>query len=626
MNRYFFVLLIILSGFIKLSGQSDEFNIPFVETMPLIDGFPDNLQGISDWHSFPGIGKTNDKNSDYGVNYKTAYNFNFFYLLIEATSDSIIVRDRAYQNGDGFHLVIAKPVIGQQANEFYVLQFSPSDKSKNLAARKAIWYYNIDLSGRPLSSATKLECSSIGGKSYFELLLPWNDVYPYNPLFNDSIGINFCFVKAVGEKEKNYYFVKYDERIQSELSKRDYVIAKFDKPDELDNSCSFARLEQKNIMAGQSLKIRTISYVNSQNTASYYFAISSADNFVYGSLFKRLNFVKGFNSNEFEFPTEKINPRGYKLVWKCSDGTEGEIPFTILPYINEENEKAALNSLKSQISEGDYHTLLFRLNSILNSYSQVKTYETAGNIREAYLNYIEAIAGLKKDNHSLTDKKGISRRAFLSEIDNTLQPYTIKIPGNFSRDKKYPLFVMLHGSGSDDQYMLGNNLTNNQFIEIAPFGRGTSNCFTTDNAEKDVKEAIDDVIRNYPVDTTKIILAGFSMGGYGAYRIFYEYPKLFKGVAVFSGHPNLASKWIGEGYPDFLDAKYLKSFKNLPVFIYHSKNDLNCPYSLTEQLVKKLIKAGAKVEFVTTGEGGHGIIDESHIENYFKWIQNTLNK
>ena len=142
----------------------------------------------------------------------------------------------------------------------------------------------------------------------------------------------------------------------------------------------------------------------------------------------------------------------------------------------------------------------------------------------------------------------------------------------------------------------------------------------------DVKEAIDDVIKNYPIDTTKIVIAGFSMGGYGAYRIFYEYPKLFKGVVVFSGHPNLPNYWLGKGHPDFLKPEYLKPFKNIPVFIYHSKNDMNCPYDLTKQLVEKLIKAGAKVEFVTTTEGGHGIIDKNHTEIYYKWLKDMIEK
>ncbi|MBK6966417.1 MAG: prolyl oligopeptidase family serine peptidase [Bacteroidales bacterium] len=170
--------------------------------------------------------------------------------------------------------------------------------------------------------------------------------------------------------------------------------------------------------------------------------------------------------------------------------------------------------------------------------------------------------------------------------------------------------------------MLKENLTDGNFIEIAPFGRGTSNCFTTDYAEKDVKEAIDDAILNYPIDTSRIIIAGFSMGGYGAYRIFYEYPGLFKGVVVFSGHPNLAGKWIGEGYPDFLNPTYLEPFKNIPVFIYHSKNDLNCPYDLTEELVAKLKKTGAKVEFITTEEGGHGILNDSYTSVYLQWLKN----
>jgi predicted esterase len=114
------------------------------------------------------------------------------------------------------------------------------------------------------------------------------------------------------------------------------------------------------------------------------------------------------------------------------------------------------------------------------------------------------------------------------------------------------------------------------------------------------------------------------MGGYGAYRIFYEYPELFNGIAVFSGHPNLANKWIGVGYPDFLDKKFLKPFKNIPVFIFHSKNDLNCPYELTEQLVAKLRQSGAKVEFVTTTDTGHGIIDKNNLPVYYKWLKYIL--
>lgn len=65
----------------------------------------------------------------------------------------------------------------------------------------------------------------------------------------------------------------------------------------------------------------------------------------------------------------------------------------------------------------------------------------------------------------------------------------------------------------------------------------------------------------------------------------------------------------------------LYAFRNSLFFIYHSKNDLNCPYDLTLELVAKLKSAGAWVEFVTIAEGGHGIIEKGFLSQYFKWLR-----
>jgi hypothetical protein len=143
-----------------------------------------------------------------------AYNLDYLYLIIESDADSITSRDRGYQNGDGFHLVIAKDDSGMRTREFYVLRFNPNSNSSNQPATKAYWYYNVDLSGKQLSKNTLFSSSSLNGKSYFELLLPWDEVYPYHPIFNEEIGINLCFVKAIGAYDKNYYFLKKDPYIQ----------------------------------------------------------------------------------------------------------------------------------------------------------------------------------------------------------------------------------------------------------------------------------------------------------------------------------------------------------------------------------------------------------------------------
>jgi predicted esterase len=623
MKKYL-ITLVILAFWATGFGQQPVLNIPFMENLPTIDGLPDESLNRIAWQSFTNSEKSNDLNPDFTTRYKIAYSLNGLYLVIETESDSIIYRDRAYQNGDGFHLVIAKPDSGKATDEFYVLRFSPANETKNIPARKGVWYYNIDLSGKQLSASTQFVCKSKGGKSYFELALPWSEVYPYHPLFSDSIGFNFCFVKAVGEKDKNYYLLKKDNRIQSELSKREYVTAKFEPPVKPDKPVSLINIERRNITSGNNVNVKISSFAATESLVSYHFSIRSADDYSYISLYEDKQLSAGINSTAFVLPTENLLPGGYKLFWKCSDNSEGDIALSILPVLDYDKEKAGLVKVGNELSEGDYNTMLFTLQNLAKDTEKLKPYETAGAIREQFTNYLNTVEKIKNNPAFLSEKPGISRRAFLSAIDSTLQPYTIKLPGNFDPKKKYPLFVMLHGSGSDDQGMLNNQLTENDFIEIAPYGRGTSNCFTTDGAETDVIEAIEDAIKNFPVNASEIILAGFSMGGYGAYRIYHEYPGMFKGVAVFSGHPNLATKWLGEGFPDFLDPSYLKTFRNTPVFIYHSKNDLNCPYSLTIELVEKLRNKGAKVEFVTTSEGGHGIIDKENLPQYFKWVKRII--
>jgi predicted esterase len=133
-------------------------------------------------------------------------------------------------------------------------------------------------------------------------------------------------------------------------------------------------------------------------------------------------------------------------------------------------------------------------------------------------------------------------------------------------------------------------------------------------------EALADVMVNYPVDTTRIIIAGFSMGGYGAMRVFWQFPDVFRGVAVLSGHPNLATKWIGEGHPDFLQENFLDPFRDVPVFIYHSRNDLNCPFALVEQMTDRLGHAGAMLTVSISEMGGHGVMDETAAPLFRKWV------
>ena len=103
------------------------------------------------------------------------------------------------------------------------------------------------------------------------------------------------------------------------------------------------------------------------------------------------------------------------------------------------------------------------------------------------------------------------------------------------------------------------------------------------------------------------------MGGYGAYRTFFETPQKYKAVAIFSGTPTLRIK----DAPNFSEEKNLSAFADIPVFIFHGEKDMNCAFAITRDVAAKLTKAGARVELQIDPDKGHempksGTIDVFH--------------
>ena len=283
---------------------------------------------------------------------------------------------------------------------------------------------------------------------------------------------------------------------------------------------------------------------------------------------------------------------------------------------------------KHYISSGSYATLIYHIDRYSDFLKFLKPYETAPNTRRRMSQLVKTIDQALNGKDVIAGTTGFFRRAFLSQLDGSYQPYTVRIPNDFNRTKKYPLIVFLHGSASDETDMWGFSYINNgQCIECGPFARGRSNFYCTDNAQEDIAEAVEDVIENYPVDTSNTILTGFSMGGYGVYQTFYEKPGKFKALAVFSGLPYVSKnteKFPDDIYPDFMDKEKLKKFKDIPIFIFHGKQDKNCPFSRTEELVHLLEDTGVQVTFHTEDNLRHQKMGPETVLKYHEWLDRIL--
>jgi predicted esterase len=276
--------------------------------------------------------------------------------------------------------------------------------------------------------------------------------------------------------------------------------------------------------------------------------------------------------------------------------------LSIVPPFDAEQLRARLERVSDRISAGTLATLQFQLESLEDSRRSLKSYDVAPDLRLGTARFLDDLQAAEQGR--IATRTGIERRAYRSKIDGTLQPYSILVPA-LEPGRRYGLLVFLHGSGEDDRAGLREDLLADGFIELAPNGRGTSNAYTADHAQDDIREAIADVMTNYPIDPNRIVLAGFSMGGYGVYRTFYEDPSRYRALAVFSGHPTLGREMVGDDQPSFLEDKYLEKFRGMRIFVFHGGKDRNAPIELTQELVGKLKALGADVEFHYVPDKGH---------------------
>lgn len=214
-------------------------------------------------------------------------------------------------------------------------------------------------------------------------------------------------------------------------------------------------------------------------------------------------------------------------------------------------------------------------------------------------------------------------KVYRSKLDNTEQPYIVKLPLNYDRQKKYPLIVYLHGSGADEKAIyMAPYFFPDDFFGLSVNGRGPQTDYCYSNAQVDIAEAIAEVVKDYPIDQENIIISGTSMGGFGVFRTFYETPEKFKAIASFSGLPK--GKIAGPEQPNFLEAKSLKNFKGLYIFIFHQTLDHLCPYEMVEKSVKIYQEQGAFVEFYPENTSGHGNPSKKTIEAYHQWLRKVI--
>jgi predicted esterase len=601
------ILLLMLTSALLLGQASAPLTVPWLPMAPVLDGVLD--PGLE---TLPEVTLKAEDGGPGQVRLRWGADAEALYVHLSSDQATLAARDRAYQNGDGLILVLATPEgEGAPTRRFRVLGFSPQAEDRRNWQFAFTWYRDLDLQMTPLPGVRcqwRLDRTALT----LELRIPWTALAPYHPLLTPRLGLNACFVRAEGDQKRRFLW-KEDPAIQSEQRPRAYVPVTFAPPPQgLPAVAWFARPALGHVVAGAPLPIA----VGTSAPLALRVRLLEGEGGGLGGP-RELRAPAGAHELPLEGPP--LPPGAYQVEIQ-GPGQTLSWGLTVFPEGGTQALQRRFERMASRLAPGLRSTLAFRLQDARERLAALTPTDPAPTVRRLLQQVQEDLQALEEGRDPLAPRPGLLRRAYRSALDQTLQPYTLRVPGPLVPERRYPLLVYLHGSGQSDQGVLDLRRAPEDWFELAPLGRGTSNCYSADHAQDDLREAIDDVLAHYPVDPSRIVLAGFSMGGYGVYRTAFERPGLFRGLAIFSGVPDLATRWLGPGHPDFLDAPALRTFKDLPVFIFHGTADLNCPFGKTDQLVGLLKEAGAQVTFVVEEGKGHEYPAPSTMARYLQWL------
>jgi pimeloyl-ACP methyl ester carboxylesterase len=253
------------------------------------------------------------------------------------------------------------------------------------------------------------------------------------------------------------------------------------------------------------------------------------------------------------------------------------------------------------------------------------------------------IDGLKKNQTPWLEGSGQKVLGFYSKLDDSAQPYGVEIPEGLDyKAKKTPMWIRLHGRGdtaTDLNFVYSRLMAKKpgQFqpagtIVIHPFGRYCNGWKSA--GEVDVFESRDDAMKRFNIDPNRVAIAGFSMGGAGAWHLGAHYPDQWACVHTGAGFADVKryQKLTPDKYPAWYEQKlwgfydvpdYARNFLNVPLISYSGEQDAQ--RDSAEYMMEVLANEGMKPPHLIGPGMGHKYHPET-IKEVQAWIEKAVAK
>jgi dipeptidyl aminopeptidase/acylaminoacyl peptidase len=210
--------------------------------------------------------------------------------------------------------------------------------------------------------------------------------------------------------------------------------------------------------------------------------------------------------------------------------------------------------------------------------------------------------------------------------DNKKIPAKIYLPDNFSKTKKYPLVVFVHGAGYlqnvingwnnyDREFMFNQHLTRKGYVVLDIDYRGSAGYgrdwrtdvydFLGGKDYEDHLDSIDYMVKNYSVDEKRVGVYGGSYGGFMAAMLVMRAPEKVAAAAAlrpvmdwknyYAANPVYTAQRLGipkdnaEAYKRSSPISYAENLQK-PLLMLHGLVDSNVHAQDSIQMIEKLIR------------------------------------
>ena len=199
---------------------------------------------------------------------------------------------------------------------------------------------------------------------------------------------------------------------------------------------------------------------------------------------------------------------------------------------------------------------------------------------------------------------------------------------------KAPVLIMLHGYGSDenDLFSFAEELPEELFIisakapySMQPFGNAwyaihwdnNDGKFSDDaqaiTSRDTIRDFIDEIIENYPVDADNINLLGFSQGSILSYAVALSFPERIRNVVALSGYVNEGI--LKNGYEN-------NDFSRLKFYCSHGSVDQVIPVDWARKTKPFLDALGIENSY-SEFPVGHGVAPQNFYE-FRDWLEKRI--